>query len=151
MLQNVTRAQFQAHPYHLVTPSPWPLLTSFSLLILTVAAAMYFNGYANGGMLVSIGFITVVASMALWFRDVIAEGALLGNHTFAVQKGLNLGVALFIVSEVFFFHFNFLSLLPFSLSAYSRVRQCMAACWGPSIRPLRSATTKHSNFARVRR
>uniref|UniRef100_A0A0K3C9F0 Cytochrome c oxidase subunit 3 n=1 Tax=Rhodotorula toruloides TaxID=5286 RepID=A0A0K3C9F0_RHOTO len=60
---------------------------------------MYFNGYANGGMLVSIGFITVVASMALWFRDVIAEGALLGNHTFAVQKGLNLGVALFIVSS----------------------------------------------------
>ena len=27
----------------------------------------------------------------------------MGNHTFAVQKGLNLGVALFIVSEVFFF------------------------------------------------
>lgn len=103
MLQRVTRAQFQAHPYHLVTPSPWPLLTSFSLLILTVAAAMYFNGYANGGMLVTIGFITVVASMSLWFRDVIAEGSLLGNHTFAVQKGLNLGVALFIVSEVFFF------------------------------------------------
>jgi cytochrome c oxidase subunit 3 len=41
--------------------------------------------------------------MILWFRDVVAEGTLLGNHTFAVQKGLNLGVALFIVSEVFFF------------------------------------------------
>lgn len=27
----------------------------------------------------------------------------MGNHTFAVQKGLNLGVALFIVSEIFFF------------------------------------------------
>lgn len=27
----------------------------------------------------------------------------LGNHTNAVQKGLNLGVGLFIISEVFFF------------------------------------------------
>jgi cytochrome c oxidase subunit 3 len=41
--------------------------------------------------------------MILWFRDVVAEGTLLGNHTFAVQKGLNLGVALFIVTEIFFF------------------------------------------------
>lgn len=99
----LSRAQFQAHPFHLVTPSPWPLLTSFSLLILTIAAAMYFNGFSNGGFLVIIGFITTVSSMALWFRDVVAEGTLLGNHTFAVQKGLNLGVALFIISEVFFF------------------------------------------------
>jgi len=86
-----------------VTPSPWPLLTSFSLLILTIAAAMYFNGFANGGILVAIGFITTLSSMILWFRDVVAEGTLLGNHTFAVQKGLNLGVALFIISEIFFF------------------------------------------------
>jgi cytochrome c oxidase subunit 3 len=27
----------------------------------------------------------------------------LGNHTYAVQRGLNLGVGLFIVSEVLFF------------------------------------------------
>jgi hypothetical protein len=38
-----------------------------------------------------------------YIQSVVAEGTLLGNHTFAVQKGLNLGVALFIVSEVFFF------------------------------------------------
>jgi cytochrome c oxidase subunit 3 len=64
---------------------------------------MYFNGFANGAVLVAIGFITTLSSMILWFRDVVAEGTLLGNHTFAVQKGLNLGVALFIISEVFFF------------------------------------------------
>jgi len=27
----------------------------------------------------------------------------MGNHTYAVQRGLNLGVGLFIISEVFFF------------------------------------------------
>lgn len=64
---------------------------------------MYFNGFANGGTLVILGFLATVSAMILWFRDVVAEGTLLGNHTFAVQKGLNLGVALFIVSEIFFF------------------------------------------------
>jgi cytochrome c oxidase subunit 3 len=42
-------------------------------------------------------------SMSLWFRDVISEGTYLGNHTLAVQKGLSMGVALFIVSEALFF------------------------------------------------
>ena len=41
--------------------------------------------------------------MTLWFRDIISEGTYLGNHTLAVQKGLNLGVILFIVSEALFF------------------------------------------------
>jgi cytochrome c oxidase subunit 3 len=31
---------FQAHPYHLVEVSPWPLLTSFALLTLTVSAVL---------------------------------------------------------------------------------------------------------------
>jgi len=41
--------------------------------------------------------------MSFWWRDVIAEGTYLGNHTLAVQRGLNLGVGLFIVSEALFF------------------------------------------------
>ena len=31
----LTRSNFQPHPFHLVTPSPWPLFTSISLLTLT--------------------------------------------------------------------------------------------------------------------
>ena len=45
----------------------------------------------------------VISSMSLWFRDIISEGTYLGNHTLAVQRGLNIGVALFIVSEALFF------------------------------------------------
>jgi len=41
--------------------------------------------------------------MCLWFRDIISEATYLGNHTLAVQRGLNMGVALFIVSEALFF------------------------------------------------
>jgi len=99
----VNRHSYQGHPYHLVEPSPWPLLTSFALLTLTTSAVMYFHGYTHGLTLLVAGFFATLFAMILWFRDVSAEGAYLGNHTFAVQKGLTLGVALFIVSEVFFF------------------------------------------------
>jgi cytochrome c oxidase subunit 3 len=33
----------------------------------------------------------------------VSEATYIGNHTLAVQRGLNMGVALFIVSEGLFF------------------------------------------------
>ena len=82
---------------------------------------MYFNGYANplggsGALLVGIGLATTVAAMALWFRDVVAEGTFLGDHTILVQKGITMGVALFIISEVFFFISVFWAFFHSSLS-----------------------------------
>lgn len=97
------RSNFQAHPFHLVSPSPWPLLTSVSLLVLTTTGVLTMHGFSNAGYLLLLGFISVVASMSFWFRDVIAEGTYLGDHTSAVQRGINLGVALFIASEALFF------------------------------------------------
>ena len=61
------------------------------------------HSFLNAGYLLILPFNLVIASMFLWFRDVISEGTYIGNHTLAVQKGLNLGVALFIVSEILFF------------------------------------------------
>ena len=40
--------------------------------------------------------------MSLRFRDVISEGTYLGNHTLAVQRGSNMGVGMFIISEALF-------------------------------------------------
>lgn len=102
-MTNLVRAKFQAHPFHLVEPSPWPLVASFALLTLTVSGVMTMHGYAFGGYLSLIGFLSILGTMIFWFRDIIAEGTYQGCHTFAVQKGLTIGVALFIVSEVFFF------------------------------------------------
>jgi len=98
-----TRSLFQAHPFHLVSPSPWPLNTSFSLLSLTLSAVLFFQSFINAVDMLIIGLLGVVLSMSLWFRDVISEATYLGNHTLAVQRGLNMGVGLFIVSEAFFF------------------------------------------------
>jgi cytochrome c oxidase subunit 3 len=97
------RTQFQAHPYHMVEPSPWPILVSFALLTMMVSAVLYFNGIQHSEILLTFGFLSVLFGMILWFRDIITEGTFLGDHTFAVQKGITMGVALFILSEVFFF------------------------------------------------
>lgn len=102
-IKNLPRHSFQAHPFHMVEPSPWPLLTSFAVLSMMVGAVLYFNGIANGEMLLTLGFLSTLFSFILWFRDVTTEGTYLGDHTLIVQKGLTMGVALFIVTEVFFF------------------------------------------------
>lgn len=97
------RSIFQHHPFHLVSPSPWPLYTCISLLTLTTSGVLTMHGFNNSFFLLGFAFISLVLSMSFWWRDVISEGTYLGNHTLAVQRGLNMGVALFIVSEALFF------------------------------------------------
>jgi cytochrome c oxidase subunit 3 len=95
--------KFQPHPYHLVEASPWPLAGSIALLTTTVSAVCLFHGYGHGGVFLTIGLMAVLSTMGLWWADVIREGTFLGHHTFRVQRGLIIGIILFIVSEVFFF------------------------------------------------
>jgi cytochrome c oxidase subunit 3 len=91
------------HPYHLVDQSPWPLALSGVLLSLTISAVLSFHGYVMGDLLLTCSFILLVWGMSLWFKDVISEASYLGAHTDKVQKGISLGIVLFIISEVFFF------------------------------------------------
>lgn len=97
------RSLFQGHPFHLVSPSPWPIFTSISLLNLTTSGVLTMHGFENAHYFLMAAFLAVISSMAFWWRDVVSEGTFLGNHTLAVQKGLNMGVILFIVSEALFF------------------------------------------------
>jgi len=110
-MTNLDRSAFQGHPFHLVSPSPWPIFTCISLLTLTTTGVSTMHSFSYAGYWLPSAFMLVVLSMFLWFRDVISEGTYLGNHTLAVQRGLNMGVALFIVSEVLFFFSYILSLL----------------------------------------
>jgi len=102
-MTQVVRSQFQSHPFHLVSPSPWPIYTSISLLALTTSAALSMHNFSDAYYSFYSALFLVVVSMSFWFRDIISEGTFIGNHTLAVQKGLNLGVILFIVSEALFF------------------------------------------------
>src|ERR1700733_4329947 len=83
---------------------------------MAIGAVMYIHGFANGGLLLNLGFVLTVYGMILWFRDVISEGTLLGCHTKEVKTGLIIGVVLFIVSEVFAFLSIFWAFFHSSLS-----------------------------------
>lgn len=61
------------------------------------------HGFNNALIFFFFALLALITSMSFWFRDVISEATYLGNHTLAVQRGLNMGVALFIVSEALFF------------------------------------------------
>ena len=102
-MNNINIKQFRYFPYHLVETSPWPIFLSFSLLSMAIGAVMYMHGYSNGGFILTVGFTVTLFGMILWFRDIISEGTLLGNHTKEVKNGLMIGFTLFIVSEVFAF------------------------------------------------
>jgi len=96
-------ANKQKHPFHLVDPSPWPLLGSLGALASTLGGVMYMHSLTYGGTLLSLGLTMLLYTMFVWWRDVIRESTYEGHHTSVVQVGLRYGMILFILSEVMFF------------------------------------------------
>jgi cytochrome c oxidase subunit 3 len=94
------------HDYHLVNPSPWPIVGSISLFTLALGAVMFMKGLLGvekgtwWPMLIGLGGI--IYTMIGWWADVIKESRQ-GDHTPVVQIGLRYGMVLFIASEVMFF------------------------------------------------
>lgn len=90
----LNRSNFQAHPFHLVSPSPWPLYTSISLLSLTTSAVLSFHGFAYAEYNLMMSLISLILAMSFWWRDVIAEGKLnlvgktLFNYNLNIAKAI---------------------------------------------------------------
>ena len=63
-----------------------------------------------------LGIILILIVIIQWWRDIRREGAIQGLHTSIVELGLRWGIALFIVSEVFFFVSFFWAFFHSSLS-----------------------------------
>ena len=95
------------HDYHLVNPSPWPLLGSLAVFIMAIGgvASMNSNGLFgyNGSAVFFIGLAGTLYVMMSWWREVIIEAEVRKDHTPVVQLGLRYGMVLFIASEVMFF------------------------------------------------
>nr|YP_010485124.1 cytochrome c oxidase subunit III [Hemidactylus farasani]UVW80905.1 cytochrome c oxidase subunit III [Hemidactylus farasani] len=91
----------QAHTYHMVDPSPWPLTGAVAALLMTSGLAMWFH--YNTASPMALGLILMLLTSYQWWRDIVREGTFQGQHTKPVQKGLRYGMVLFITSEVFFF------------------------------------------------
>jgi cytochrome c oxidase subunit 3 len=97
----MAEAHAKHHDYHLVDPSPWPILGALSALAITAGGVYWIRG---GTSLIAIaGIIGIFYVMIVWWRDVINEAEHQGHHTKVVQLHLRYGMILFIASEVMFF------------------------------------------------
>lgn len=104
------------HSWHLVDPSPWPLLSSIGAFSVTSGLVLYMHSYINGGVVLCNGFLVLFSSAYMWWRDVIREATFEEHHTYSVQRGLRFGMILFIVSEIMFFFAFFWAFFHSSLS-----------------------------------
>lgn len=109
------------HEYHLVDPSPWPLIGAFSAftMLLGFVLTMHkveWNGVPLNTIVFPLGFAAVLYTMYRWWKDVIKEGIEGHHHTSVVRAGLRIGMALFIVSEVMFFFAFFFAFFKASLA-----------------------------------
>ena len=128
------------HDYHLVNPSPWPLVGSMFAVVLTIGLVIWFKGLfglpKGTWWVFAVGMAGVLYTMFGWWRDVIKE-ANAGDHTPVVSLGLRYGMILFIASEVMFFVAWFWIFFEMSLfhehrtlSAIEEVRSAWGA-WPP--------------------
>ena len=95
-------AEAHKHPYHLVDPSPWPFVGGVAALAMFGGAVLWIHGFA-GPYISLAGFLGLLFTMFVWWRDVIREAEHDGFHNKVVQLGLRYGMTLFIASEVMFF------------------------------------------------
>lgn len=89
------------HPYHLVDPRPWPITGALGVLYLVAGLAGYMNGFDRD--LFPLGLVLILTTRSLWWRDVRREGTYQGKHSIPVERGLRIGMVLFVLSEVCFF------------------------------------------------
>lgn len=96
------------HPYHIVNPSPWPMLSSFAAGLLAMGAVFFMHDIEWAGLHLGykglvLGLLAVVACMFFWWRDVIYEAVVEKAHTQVAKVGFRFGMMLFILSELMFF------------------------------------------------
>ena len=101
------------HDYHIIDPSPWPLLASIGAFIMAFGGVAYMRYLAGGSFkmfglelanpwVFFIGLVVVLYTMFGWWSDTIKE-AHEGHHTRVVSLHLRYGMIMFIASEVMFF------------------------------------------------
>jgi cytochrome c oxidase subunit 3 len=106
-------AHTKHHDYHIIDPSPWPLIGSIGALLMAFGGigwmqALQGNEFSILGIPLSnpwtffIGLLVVLYTMFGWWGDTIKE-AHQGYHTPVVSLHLRYGMIMFIASEVMFF------------------------------------------------
>lgn len=119
-------SEAKTHPYHMVKPSPWPVISTFGTFIMAIGGVWYMQ---DGPLwLFLVGLAIVLLCMFGWWRDVVSEAQNGVDHTEVVQHGLRVGMVLFIASEVMFFVAFFWAYFNSSVPAIS---QAANEVWPP--------------------
>ena len=78
MVDLVFKDSEKKHKFHLVNPSPWPLVGAFSALFLVSGAILYMHYEMLWPMLA--GLVLILFTMFMWWRDIIKESTFLKVH-----------------------------------------------------------------------
>ncbi len=126
-MAEAAHAHGKFHDYHLVDPSPWPIVGSIGAFLMAVGLITWMHHlFAAAPLIFGAGTIVVLYTMLGWWRDVAREATYEGYHTRVVQISHRYGMILFIASEVMFFvawfwaYFN-TALFPDELKDVARV------------------------------
>lgn len=129
-------AHAKQHDYHLVDPSPWPIVGAVSAFLMAVGAIFWMHhSFAAAPFIFFAGVIGVLYTMIGWWRDVAREATYGGYHSRVVQISHRYGMILFIASEVMFFvawfwaYFN-VALFPHDIHQVART-ELIGGVWPP--------------------
>ena len=98
---SLTSSSYQ--PYHLVAPSPWPFLTSASLLPTALSFIAYLHGLQLPALALFLPLLSTTLILTLWLKDILRESILEGSHGTSSLYSQRTGILLFIASEVALF------------------------------------------------
>ena len=116
LVNKLSKFNNNEHPFHLVKASPWPFYTALPLFIILMSAVKYFHHYAFSPILLNVSVFIFFCSVIHWFWDIVLEATYEGQHTSYVRRGLRIGFALFILSEIMFFFSFFWAFFHYSVS-----------------------------------
>jgi len=121
-------ASAKNHDYHILPPSPWPLIGAFTALIMAAGAVGWMHEAQWGPWVFGLGLLGVLFTMYSWWADVVRE-ANGGDHTPVVQLHHRYGMILFIASEVMFFVAWFWAY--FNAALYPPDAEAIGGVWPP--------------------
>lgn len=102
------------NPYHLVSPSPWPIYLAASVFTTAFGLVIFFHhGIVH---LLFLGLFLWALIMVFWLKDVVREATFQGAHTTRVIAAFKFGFMIFIFSEAMLFVSFFWAFFHSSLS-----------------------------------
>ena len=120
------------HDYHIIDPSPWPIIASFSALAAAGGFIFWMRDVSWAPWVFGLGIAGILYTMYAWWSDVVQE-AETGHHTPVVQLHHRYGVILFIAYEAMFFVAWFWAFFNFSLfpEGYEAIATTTGGVWPP--------------------